>query len=145
MSFQLWEFPDGQYGEGASMRDALHNAVGAAVLRGKIGTYDLKEGTYDITVLAVAERFQQESGLTILTGDLALYYTLPQARPPVLNNDRDEWWGFELALLPQEYAYAPVFYGSWLAERRACMWLYRLIRHVETTPTWTEWLRNMQT
>jgi len=144
MTFQLWEIPNGQVGEGMNVHGALLSAIGKASACNNIDVKYLSVGIYNLGIPSL----EQKIGLMVLTSDIAICYEVPlqpvyesfdssQLAPP-------EAWPRAI-ILPSLQSYVSIHTLSENEARgtlEATVW--KVVRHVESTSAWDSWLVEQQ-
>lgn len=140
MTFQLWEIPGGQTGEGYDTHKAILQALGSAVFAGNIEVSPLEVGTsYDLTVYALKELHNEEVGITVVSDNLAFGYGIQLLSAADWQSDHlaASLWP-RLLVMPEERPYLPLYHALWEDGHMGTeLTLFGLVRHVESTPSWT--------
>jgi hypothetical protein len=139
MSFERWDFPGGQEGSGGSAYRAAIDAIGRAINTGSVQVRTLAPGSeHDLTL----DNSPQNIHLSVLTGDLALS-SVHRILPPEVwcADDLSPEAEPHITILPEDGRHQWIYRGGQDLERGDYhLLLYCLVRHVESTPSWTRWL-----
>ncbi|HSW66330.1 MAG TPA: hypothetical protein VLI54_04315 [Bacillota bacterium] len=139
MSFQQWEIPFGEEGYGPNLQAAVLDAIGSAIARELVGVsdlppaaqaYSLREGEVD-----------EDVGLEVFENNLAICMGMPFAALEAWQEARPPLYWPRIVILPNERAWQSVHTASWGASGLVAARVFRVVRHVESTPLWTDWLR----
>ncbi len=140
MSFQHWEIPGGQEGEGRNLRRALDNAIGTAIARDLIDVSYLATGWgYDLSVPEV----NQQTGLAVVSDDLAVLVAMPWLPRSAWVENPDslppEAWP-RVAVMPEVPSHTVYRANMDPLTGKVEAVVYKVVRHIESTPDWTDWL-----
>jgi len=138
MSFQQWEIPLGETGRGPDVRTAVIDAIANAIARELVEVSDMPAlaQTYSLHQCEVGE----DVGLEVITDNLAICMGMPyrvQGDWRSVRTPPEDWP--RVVVLPTERPWQSV-HSVTFADEGVVATVYRLVRHVESTPLLSNWL-----